>query len=98
MAGIVTKLDLTVAELPDYTTVCTRKQDLEIRIWRVLLRLSADLEETSCGQAIDVTGFDRVAARQHYANRMNYTFNAVKTTALADCSSNLILYIHCSMK
>jgi hypothetical protein len=41
--GIVTKFDLTVGELPDITTVCTHEQDLEMRIWRVLLRLSARL-------------------------------------------------------
>jgi len=36
MHGIVAKLDLAVADLPDFTTVCTRKQDLKMRIWRVL--------------------------------------------------------------
>ena len=28
MPGIVAKFDLTVGELPDFTTVCTRKRDL----------------------------------------------------------------------
>jgi hypothetical protein len=32
MHGIVAQLDLAVADLPDFTTVCTRKQDLEMRI------------------------------------------------------------------
>jgi hypothetical protein len=62
--GIVAKLDLSVIELPDFTTVCTRKQDLEMRIWRVLLRLSAQLQDPGDTQAIDATGFDRVAASQ----------------------------------
>ena len=97
MPGIVAKFGLSVDELPDFTTVCTRKQDLEMRIWRVLLRLSADLQETGEVKAIDATGLDRVAASQHYANRTNYTFRSVKTTALIDCKTSLILDIHCSM-
>lgn len=98
MPGIVAIFDLSVGELPDFTTICTRKQDLEMRIWRVLLRLSAELQEPGEVQAIDATGFDRVQASQHYANRTNYTFRSVKTTALIDCESSLILDIHCSMK
>jgi IS5 family transposase len=98
MHGIVAKLDLAVDELPDFTTVCTRKQDLEMRIWRVILRLSAELHDTGEVQAIDATGMDRVAASQHYAKRTNYTFEAVKTTALIDCKTGAILDIHCSMK
>ncbi|WP_186007760.1 IS5 family transposase [Halanaeroarchaeum sulfurireducens] len=97
MPGIVAKFDLSVDEMPDFTTVCTRKQDLEMRIWRVLLRLSADLQETGEVKAIDATGLDRVSASQHYANRTNYTFRSVKTTALIDCETSMILDIHCSM-
>jgi len=97
MPGIAAKFGLSVDELPDFTTVCTRKQELEMRIWRVMLRLSAQLQETGDVQAIDATGLDRVAASQHYANRTDYTFRSVKTTALIDCSTSLILDIHCSM-
>jgi len=49
-------------------------------------------------QATDATGMDRVVASQHYAKRTNYTFRAVKTTALIDCKTGTILDIHCSMK
>ena len=80
MHGIVAQLDLAVADLPDFTTVYACKQDLEMRIWRVLLRLSGELHDTGEGQAIDATGMDRIAASQHYAKRTNYTFEAVKTT------------------
>jgi IS5 family transposase len=66
MHGIVAQLDLEVADLPDFTNVCTRKQDLEMRIWRVLLRLSAELQDLDDVQAIDATGMDRIAASQHY--------------------------------
>jgi len=98
MPGIIEIFGLSVAELPDFTIVCTRKQDLEMRVWRVLLWLSVQLQDSGDIQAIDATGFDRVAASQHYANHTNYSFRSVKTTALEDYSTNLILDIHSSMK
>ncbi|WP_256533372.1 IS5 family transposase [Halovivax cerinus] len=91
-------LDLEPAELPDFTTVCARMQPLKMPIWRDFLRLSAQLHDTGDIQAIDATGMDRIAASQHYAKRTNYTFRAVKTTALIDCETGVILDIHCSMK
>jgi hypothetical protein len=53
-------------------------------IWRVLLRLSAQLQDLEEIQATDATGLDRVAASHHYANRTTYIFRSVKTTALVD--------------
>jgi IS5 family transposase len=98
MSGIVENLGLAVDEIPDFSTVCARMQDLKMPIWRTMLGLSADLHDLGEVQAIDATGMDRVAASQHYANRTKYTFRAVKTTALIDCSTGAILDIHCSMK
>jgi len=97
MDGIVAKLALAVAGLPDFTTVCTRKQDRKMRIWRILLRLSAELHDLSDVQAIEATGVDRIAASQYYAKRTNYTFEADNTTFLSDCETGAILDIHCSM-
>ena len=91
-------LGLEVAQLPDFTTVCARKQTLKMPLWRDFLRLSAELHDTGEVQAIDATGMDRVAASHHYAKRTNYTFKAVKTTVLIDCKTGTILDIHCSMK
>lgn len=62
MPVIAGKFDLAVAELPDFTPVCARMQELELAVWRVLLRLSADIHETGDVQAIDATGFDRGTA------------------------------------
>ncbi|MFW6436778.1 MAG: IS5 family transposase [Halococcoides sp.] len=98
MEYIVQKLDLEPDELPDFTTVCARYQDLKMAVWRSLLRHSADLVQTGSVQAIDATGFDRQSASRHYANRTNYRFKAVKTTALVDCENSVVLDIHCSMK
>jgi len=80
------------------TTVCTRKQDLEMRIWRVWLRLSAELQDLGDVLAIDATSMDRIAPSQHYAKRTNYTFEGVKTTLLSECKNDLILDIYCPMK
>ena len=91
-------LGLDPVELPDFTTVCARMQDLKIPRWRDPLRLSAQLHETGPIQAIDATGMDRIVAIQNYAKRTNYTFEAVKTTLLSDCKTGTILDIHCSMK
>jgi len=98
MPRIARILGLEVAQLLDFTTVCARMQELKMPLWRDVLRLSAQLHDTGEIQAIDATGMDRVAASQHYAKRTNYTFKAVKTTALIDCSTGVILDIHCSMK
>jgi IS5 family transposase len=98
MPRICRILGLEVSQLPDFTTVCARMQELKMPLWREFLRLSAELHDTGEIQAIDATGMDRIAASQHYAKRTNYTFKAVKTTALIDCETGAILDIHCSMK
>ncbi|WP_224270893.1 IS5 family transposase [Haloprofundus salinisoli] len=98
MHGIVGKMNLETSELPDFTTVCSRKQQLKMAVWRSLLRLSANFHDTGDVQAIDATGFDRHSASRHYANRTDYTFRSVKTTALVDCDTSAELDIHCSTK
>jgi len=67
-------------------------------VWRTLLRLSAYLHDVGDVQTIDATGFDRHSASRHYANRTDYTFRSVKTTAFIDCETSTVLDIHCSMK
>jgi hypothetical protein len=74
MPGVVTTLDLPVADLPDFTTVYTRKRDLEMRTWRVLLWLSAELHDPGDVQTIDATDMARIAASQNYAKGGKYTF------------------------
>jgi IS5 family transposase len=67
-------------------------------VWRALLRHSTELVQPGKVHAFDVTGSDREGASRHYANRTNYRFKTVKTTALVDCENSLILDIHCSMR
>jgi len=97
MPQITAKLGLSVDELPDLTTVCTRKQDLKMRIWRVLLRLSASPHEFDDVQAIDSTSLAYRSSSYNYAKRVKNTFEPVKTTLLVDCESGAILDVHCSM-
>jgi hypothetical protein len=81
MPRIARILSLEPFELPDFFTVCARMQSPKMPLWRDFLRLSAELYDTGGIQAIDATGVDRIAASQ----QTNYTFRAVKTTALIDC-------------
>jgi len=97
MPRITGILGLRPSTLPDFSTICGRKQELKMGIWRTFLSLTIDLHDLGEIQAIDATGMDRIAASQHYAKRTNYTFRAVKTTVLVDCSTGVILDIHCSM-
>lgn len=68
-----------------------------MRIWRVLLRVSATMEKLGEIQAIDGIGVDRVDESQHYANRTNYPIRSRKTTVLVDCDSILLQRIHYSL-
>jgi len=97
MPGIVRKFGLSVDELPDFTTVCARKQDLKMDVWRRLLRHSADMFDTGKIQAIDSTSLAHRSSSRNYAKRVEDTFESVKTTLLVDCRSGAILDLHCSM-
>ena len=97
MPDIVPMLGLPVDELPDFTTVCSRKQDLKMSVWRTLLGLSADLFDTGNIQAIDSTSIAHRSSSHNYAKRVKGTFESVKTTILVDCSTRSILDVHCSM-
>lgn len=98
MPRIVEELGLAEVELPHFTTVCHAKQEIKMKLWRVLLRLSASLHDLGEVQAIDATGFGRRVVSRHYGKRIRYYFQAVKTTALVDCETGAILDVHCSMK
>ena len=98
MPNIAGKLGLSVDELPYYTTVCTRKQDLKMRIWRVLLRASASLHVFGKVQGIDATSFQRHKASRQYVLRVGYNFDDIKMTALVDCDSTAVIDVHFSLK
>lgn len=91
-------LGLHRGELPHYSTVCHAKEQLYMPTWRTFLAASTHLLDLGEIQAIDASGFDRIAASRKYAKRTNYTFKAMKTTLLVDCDTNAILDVHWSSK
>ncbi|ERJ06204.1 transposase IS4 family protein [Halorhabdus tiamatea SARL4B] len=56
MADVVGILNLEPAELPDFTTVCARYQELKMAVWRALHCHSAELVKPGSVHAIDATG------------------------------------------
>lgn len=78
MPAIVAKLGLSVDELPDFTTVCTWKQNLKMPVWRMLLRLSADLFDIGGVQVIDSTSIAHRSSSHNYAKRVKGTFELLK--------------------
>ncbi len=77
MPAIVAKLGLSVNELPDFTTICARKQDLQMPVWRMLLQLSAELFDTGEVQAIDSTSIAHRSSSHNYAKRVKGMFESV---------------------
>jgi IS5 family transposase len=98
MPRVMRFLGLTIETVPHYSTVCTRKQQIPMKRWRAMLDYSVETYDLGEVQAIDATGVDRIQASQHYAERTDYTFEAVKASVLVDCETSAILDIHCSTK
>jgi IS5 family transposase len=69
---------------------------IKTALWRVLLRLSAQLHEPSGHAAIDATFFDRENASKHYCRRTNHQVQTLKATALVDTETQAILDVHCT--
>lgn len=97
MPRITGILRLRPSTLHDYSTVCGRKQEFKMSIWRTFPGLTSRVHELGEIQAIDATDVNRIAVSQNYAKRTNYTFRSVKTTILVDCSTGVNLDIHYSM-
>jgi len=98
MPRVANSLGLIVKTLPDFPTVCVKKQEIPMKRGRAMLASSVDLCELGDVHAINANGVDCVQARQQYAKRTDYTFEAVTTTLLAGCETSAIVDIHCSMK
>jgi len=72
MPHILAEIGLEEGDLPDHSTLVKAFDRFQMNIWRVLLRLSAQLHDLSCHAAIDATFFDRENASKHYCKRTNY--------------------------
>jgi len=96
MPQILGEIGLDAADLPDHSTLVKWFDRIKTALWRVLLRLSAQLHDPSGHAAIDATFFDRENASKHYCRRTNYRVQTLKTTALVDTESHAILDVHCT--
>ncbi|WP_241996804.1 IS5 family transposase [Halorubrum sp. SD626R] len=96
MPQIVAEIGFGPGDLPHHSTLVKALDRLEIKIWRVLLRLSAQLHDTADHAAMDATFFDRETASKHYCRRTNYRVQTLKTTALVDTKTQAVLDVHCT--
>ena len=96
MPRILAEIGLKEGDLPDHSTLVKAFDRFQMKIWRVLLRLSAQLHDLSGRAAIDATFFDRENASKHYCRRTNYRAQTLKTTALVDTVSQAIPDVHCT--
>ncbi|QLH81684.1 IS5 family transposase [Halosimplex pelagicum] len=96
MPQILGEIGLDATDLPDHSTLVKWFDRIKTALWRVLLRLSAQLHDPSGHAAIDATFFDRETASKHYCRRTNYRVQTLKTTALVDTESHAILDVHCT--
>src|SRR6056297_3044726 len=96
MPQILAEIGLEKDDLPDHSTLVKAFDRIEMAVWRVLLRLSAQLHDSSGHAAMDATFFDREHASKHYCRRTNYRVQTLKTTALVDTASQAVLDVHCT--
>jgi len=96
MPHILGEIGLEAADLPDHSTLVKWFDRIKTAMWRVLLRLSAQLHDLSGHAAIDATFFDRENASKHYCRRTNYRVQTLKATALVDTESQAVLDVHCT--
>jgi IS5 family transposase len=96
MPLILGEIGLEEGDLPDHSTLVKAFDRFQMKVWRVLLRLSSELHDLSGHAAIDATFFDRENASKHYCRRTNYRVQTLKATALVDTQSQAILDVHCT--
>jgi len=96
MPQILAEIGLEEGDLPHHSTLVKAFDRLEMKIWRVLLRLSTQLHDTADHAAMDATFFDRETASKHYCRRTIYRVQTLKTTALVDTKTQAVLDVHCT--
>ena len=83
---------------PDFTSFSKWDKEFPMRTLRSLLRRSAEQAGLSGTGAIDASGFQGDQSSHHYRKRADYSFQALKTTALVDTESLAILDVHFTTK
>ncbi len=96
MPQILAEIGLEADDLPHHSTLVKAFDRLQMKVWRVLLRLSTQLHDTSGHVAMDATFFDNETASKHYCRWTNYRVQTPKTTGLVDTASQAVLDVHCT--
>ena len=96
MPHILGEIGLEEGDLPDHSTLVEVFERFQMKVWRVLLRLSLELHNSSGHAAIDATFFDRENTSKHYCRWTNYRVQTLKATVLVDTETHAILDVHCT--
>lgn len=91
-------LSLPRGSFPHPSTLCKAFKRTSMRVWRQLLRRSAELLPRNGHGAIDATYFDRWQASSHYLRRCDRSVQTIQATFLIDTKKSAILDLHCSTK
>ena len=91
-------LSVSRGSFPHPSTLCRAFNRTPMRVWRQLLRRSAELLPRNGHGAIEATYFDRWQASSHYLQRCNLSVQTIQTTFLIDTEESAILDLHCSTK
>ena len=81
-------------DLPHPSTLNKWLDRLEMDVWRVLLRHSAQLHNPSPRAVVDATHYERSPASKHYCERTNYRVQTIEATKLVDTDTQAILDVH----
>jgi len=96
MPPILDVIGLDPDDLPDPSTLNKWLDRIEMAVWRVLLRHSAQLHDPSPHAALDATYYERSPASKHYCDRTNYRVQTIEATKLVDTETQAILDVHCT--
>ena len=91
-------LDLNLDDVPDYTTIYKSFDRFNIRVWRALLRVSAEQLPQSGHVALDSTFFERGHAPSYYLQRSDQDVQTLKVTTLTGTESLAVVDLQCSVK
>jgi hypothetical protein len=98
MDAVCEVLELEPDELPKPLTLCKAFNRLKTRVWRQLLRVSAQQLPTSGHSAIDVTYFERTQPSFRSRRRSGRTIQTLRPTVLVDSYTKTVLSVQPSAK
>lgn len=88
---------LGLKQVPDYSTMCRNMQHLKVKVFVVLLYLSACLMPCSGRASIDATGFDKRHSSTHYIKRCKMRLGSMKSTFIVDTNTLLVLAVNATV-